>query len=62
MLRKWKHRTRVYKLGTLWSWKCYGHGCHGDRFEDQLGAFLAAESHAFVGGYIPGEQGKPPAC
>ncbi len=58
-MRDWKHRTRVYKFGILWFWKCDRYTCqHGGRFRELEGAFKAAWNHTSVGGYYPGEEGN----
>lgn len=50
---EWKHRTKVYKFGARWSWRCHCPGCGqgGSRKGwTQQQAFASAFIHATVGG------------
>lgn len=48
---EWKHRTKVYKFGARWSWRCLSPGCRvgGSRIRwGQAEAFAAAFFHTSI--------------
>jgi hypothetical protein len=52
--REWRHRTRVYKYGDIWYWKCSMWHCAEGGTREHLRTFLAASTHTFLGGYSIG--------